>query len=233
MVIALTLGVSAFAQQPGGQPGQIPEAQAGPIASSPGYHLFSPRFRERLKLSPDQETQVSALDVDVKSKLGNILTAEQFQQLNHTHPPKRRSDPAGGQGGSDQAGPDGQSVSGGQGGPGIGGDKPADTQSGDAVPPFAHDASNIPLAKAGGFHLLAPRTQELLALNADQQKQVAALEIEVKAKLDTILTSEQLKQLEQMRPPQHPADRGSSALQPSSADGSAPTPKAASTPDRP
>jgi hypothetical protein len=37
-----------------------------------------------------------------------------------------------------------------------------------------------------------------LGLNADQQKQeqVAALEIEVKGKLDTILTPQQLQQLE-------------------------------------
>ena len=53
----------------------------------------------------------------------------------------------------------------------------------------------------GGFHLLPPRAQEQLNLTADQQKQVAALEAEVKAKLEKILTPEQLKQLQQMRPP--------------------------------
>jgi hypothetical protein len=236
IVIGLALGVSAsclVAQQTDGQPGQAPGAQAGSIDGAAGYHLFSPRFQERLKLNPDQEKQVSVLDIDVKSKLGTILTAEQFQQLNQTQPPGRRSDPAGGQGGSDQAGPDGQSVSGSRGGPGIGGDKPAGIQSGDAVPPLAHDGANVPFAKSGGFHLLAPRTQELLALDADQQKRVAALEIEVKAKLDTILTSEQLKQLEQMRPPQHPADRGPSDLQRGSTEPSAPTPEARSTPNHP
>ena len=52
-----------------------------------------------------------------------------------------------------------------------------------------------------GFHLLPPRAQEQLNLTADQQKQVAALEAEVKAKLEKILTPEQLTQLKQMRPP--------------------------------
>ena len=52
-----------------------------------------------------------------------------------------------------------------------------------------------------GFHLLPPPVQEQLNLTADQQKQVAALEAEVKAKLEKILTPEQLKQLHQMRPP--------------------------------
>ncbi len=52
-----------------------------------------------------------------------------------------------------------------------------------------------------GFHLLPPPVQEQLNLTADQQKQLAALEAEVKAKLEKILTPEQLKQLHQMRPP--------------------------------
>jgi hypothetical protein len=38
-------------------------------------------------------------------------------------------------------------------------------------------------------------------LTADQQKQVAALEAEVKAKLEKVLTPEQLQQMKQMRPP--------------------------------
>src|SRR5664280_2275163 len=53
----------------------------------------------------------------------------------------------------------------------------------------------------GGFHLLPPRAQEQLKLTADQQKQVADLEAEVKAKMAKILTPEQLQQLKQMRPP--------------------------------
>jgi hypothetical protein len=53
-----------------------------------------------------------------------------------------------------------------------------------------------------GFHLLPPRAQEQLNLTADQQKQLAALEAEVKAKMEKILTPEQLQQLKKMRPPQ-------------------------------
>ena len=45
---------------------------------------------------------------------------------------------------------------------------------------------------------------EQLNLTADQQKQLAALEAEVKAKLEKILTAEQLQQLKQMRPPMRP-----------------------------
>jgi Spy/CpxP family protein refolding chaperone len=60
----------------------------------------------------------------------------------------------------------------------------------------------------GGFHLLPPRAQEQLNLTADQQKQVAALEAKVKAKLEKILTPEQLKQLKQMRPPGRPGGPG-------------------------
>ena len=162
IVIGLALGVSASflnAQQPDGQPGQAPAVQLGSPGNITGYHLFPPRFQERLKLSPDQEKQVSALDVDVKSKLGNILTAEQFQQLNRTHPPRRQSAPGGGQGGSVQAGPDGQSVSGGQGGTGIGGDKPATIQPVDPVAPLGHSVASIPLINDSSFHLLTPSTK--------------------------------------------------------------------------
>jgi hypothetical protein len=60
----------------------------------------------------------------------------------------------------------------------------------------------------GGFHLLPPRVQDQLNLTADQQKQVAALEAEVKSKLEKILTAEQLQQLKQMRPPQRAGGPG-------------------------
>jgi hypothetical protein len=59
----------------------------------------------------------------------------------------------------------------------------------------------------GGFHLLPPRAQERLNLTADQQKEVAALEPEVKAKLDKILTVDQIRQLEQAPPPPRQGDR--------------------------
>lgn len=60
----------------------------------------------------------------------------------------------------------------------------------------------------GGFRLLPPRAREQLNLTADQLKQVAALEAEVKAKLEKILTPEQLEQLKQMRPPQRQGGPG-------------------------
>jgi hypothetical protein len=49
---------------------------------------------------------------------------------------------------------------------------------------------------------------EQLNLTAGQQRQVAALEAEVKAKIEKILTPEQLKQLKQMRPPQRQGGPG-------------------------
>lgn len=62
-----------------------------------------------------------------------------------------------------------------------------------------------------GFHLLPPPVQERLNLSDDQKKQLAELEAEVKAKMEKILTPEQLQQLKQMRPPQGqggPQDQG-------------------------
>ncbi len=60
----------------------------------------------------------------------------------------------------------------------------------------------------GGFHLLPPRAQEQLNLSADQQKQVAALEAETMAKLEKILTPEQMQKLKQMRPPMRGGGQG-------------------------
>jgi Spy/CpxP family protein refolding chaperone len=61
----------------------------------------------------------------------------------------------------------------------------------------------------GGFHILPPRAQEQLKLTTEQQQQVTALEAEVKAKLEKILTPDQIQQLKQMRPPQRPGGSGS------------------------
>jgi len=60
----------------------------------------------------------------------------------------------------------------------------------------------------GGFHLLPPHAEEQLNVTADQKKQLAALEAEVKAKLEKILTPEQLQQLKQMRPPRRQGGPG-------------------------
>ena len=62
----------------------------------------------------------------------------------------------------------------------------------------------LPGMRQGGpnrFHLLPPRAVERLNLTDDQKKQIAALEAETKAKLENILTPEQLKELKAMRPP--------------------------------
>lgn len=60
----------------------------------------------------------------------------------------------------------------------------------------------------GGFHLLPPRAMEQLNLTAEQQKKLTALEAELKAKLEKILTPEQMQQLKQMRPPQRQGGPG-------------------------
>ena len=60
----------------------------------------------------------------------------------------------------------------------------------------------------GGIHLLPPRAQEELKLTEEQKKQIAALEAETKAKLEKILTPEQLEQLKNMRPPMRPGGQG-------------------------
>ena len=49
--------------------------------------------------------------------------------------------------------------------------------------------------------MLPPPVAEQMSLTADQQKNVAELEAEVKVKLEKILTPEQLQQLRQMGPP--------------------------------
>lgn len=51
-----------------------------------------------------------------------------------------------------------------------------------------------------GFHLLPPRAEQRLNLTDDQKKQIAALEAETKAKLEKILTPDQMEKLKNMRP---------------------------------
>jgi len=63
----------------------------------------------------------------------------------------------------------------------------------------------------GGPRLLPGGAREKLNLTAEQEKQVAELEAEVKSKLAKILTPDQLEKLKQMRPPQGqrgPGDQG-------------------------
>ena len=58
-----------------------------------------------------------------------------------------------------------------------------------------------PGGPARGVHLIPPFVQDKLDLTDDQKKQIADLEQEVKAKLSKILTPEQMKTLEEARPP--------------------------------
>ncbi len=53
----------------------------------------------------------------------------------------------------------------------------------------------------GGFHLLPPPVVQQLKLTDDQKTQIAALEADTKAKLEKILTADQLTQLKNFRPP--------------------------------
>jgi len=79
--------------------------------------------------------------------------------------------------------------------------------SGERPPPAARSQGG-PGRGPGGFHLLPPRAMEQLNLTDDQKKQIAALEAEVKAKIEKILTADQLKQLKEMRPPQRQGGPG-------------------------
>jgi Spy/CpxP family protein refolding chaperone len=54
-----------------------------------------PRAQEQLNLTADQQTQMSALEADVKAKLEKILTREQLQQLKQMRPPPRQGGPGG------------------------------------------------------------------------------------------------------------------------------------------
>jgi len=101
---------------------------------------------------------------------------------------------------------------GGQGQGGGGGRRPEDqARSGDDRP--------VPDGQPGGgdrgFRLVPPRAQEQLNLTASQQKQIADLETEAKAKLDQILTPTQQQQLQQLRDQQRQAGgRGANGAPP-------------------
>ncbi|MEI7533006.1 MAG: hypothetical protein WCK57_01450 [Verrucomicrobiae bacterium] len=64
----------------------------------------------------------------------------------------------------------------------------------------------------GGMHLLPPRAVETLKLTDDQKTQITALEAETKAKLEKILTPEQMEQLKNMRPPMRPGGAGNGQM---------------------
>ncbi len=80
-----------------------------------------------------------------------------------------------------------------QGGTPPAGDDPTSAQSG---------SRNGPGGQAGrGFHVLPPWAMQELDLSDAQKKQLAALETEVKAKVEKILTADQLRKMKQLRPP--------------------------------
>ncbi|MGA2543225.1 MAG: DUF1566 domain-containing protein [Verrucomicrobiota bacterium] len=60
----------------------------------------------------------------------------------------------------------------------------------------------------GGFHLLPPLAREQLNLTSDQQKQLADLESDTKARLEKFLTPQQMQQLNQMQPQRQGGPRG-------------------------
>ncbi len=76
----------------------------------------------------------------------------------------------------------------------------SDPPPGGAPPPEAGTPPGAPPIRPG-FHVLPPRAMVELNLTDDQKKQLADLEAEVKAKVEKILTPEQLEHLKQMHPP--------------------------------
>jgi len=74
------------------------------------------------------------------------------------------------------------------------------TPPADAQPPAKHMGGPGGQPRAG-FHLLPPPLVQQLKLTEEQKTQVAALETETKAKLEKILTADQLTQLKNFRPP--------------------------------
>ena len=65
-----------------------------------------------------------------------------------------------------------------------------------------------PRGGRGGFHLLPPPLVQQLKLTDDQKTQIAALEADTKAKLEKILTADQLAQLKNFRPPMRQGGQG-------------------------
>jgi Spy/CpxP family protein refolding chaperone len=64
------------------------------------------------------------------------------------------------------------------------------------------------------IHVLPRGAEETLNLTADQKKQVADLEAEVKTKIEKILTPEQIEKLKTMRPPQPPGGQDNRGQRP-------------------
>lgn len=116
-LLALTLGASTClltAQDAPPSNDQRPPQREGVPGRPVGFHLLPPRAQEQLKLTDEQKAKIAALEAETKTKLENILTPEQLEQMKNMRPPQRQ----GGQGNAGgMGGPSGQGGSGGQGGP--------------------------------------------------------------------------------------------------------------------
>lgn len=97
---ALVMSVSA--QPPGG--GEKKEKKGkdgkGPPKFTPGM-LFPPGLRDELKLTPEQEKAVAAMEKDLKEKLDKLLTPEQKKVIEEFRP----RPPLGGPGGPPEGAP--------------------------------------------------------------------------------------------------------------------------------
>jgi len=85
-------------------------------------------------------------------------------------------------------------------------DKKEPAKEGDRKGPPAGGKKGPPKFVLG--KVLPPHVMEGLDLTTEQEKQLAELEKLVKAKLEKILTADQIKQIEQMGPPGPPGGRG-------------------------
>ena len=68
-----------------------------------------------------------------------------------------------------------------------------------APPPSTDSPAHNKGDKKGEFTIIPPRVLSKLNLTDDQQKQLESLNSEVRSKIETILTSDQLAQLRQLR----------------------------------
>jgi Spy/CpxP family protein refolding chaperone len=98
LTLALASSLALHAQAPAN--GQNPPPQGGPGGPGGGFHVLPRGAKEKLKLTDDQQKQISDLEAEVKSKIEKILTPEQAEQLKQMRPPGRgQGGPGGGQGG--------------------------------------------------------------------------------------------------------------------------------------
>lgn len=104
---------------------------------------------------------------------------------------------------------------------------PSDQPDAPALTAFADDASPDAAPPAGPkerparpprVHVLPPHAMDVLDLTDDQERQIQELEREARGKLAKILTPEQQKQLQEMRPPGPPPPHGSPAGRPGMGD---------------